>query len=402
MRTRGRMKENYVFLGIIILVFIFGMYGLVKTPREKSTAENRTLTQFSHFTIKNFLNGRFQDNFESALSDQFAFSEKIRVAYGETVNSLPTFGLDSLACKKHYVQIDGKEYTNMFFDCDDYIVPPALNEDPKQSYSSLLSVLEKNIKRYNHVNSLIDTYYYYFDEPQVYNFEEGKKIIDLEGVLREKLTGNYTLTSLDYDGYEGFKKYFYKTDLHWNYKGSYQSFQDIVKMFGIKNPAEPTGTFTSDEYFFGSKARDSRNSSFKENFTIYIFDLPEHDTYVNHEEVQYGHYKEFLNHEYEAKQYLDYYHWVYGNNAGEVVFDYHQPKKDNLLIISNSFDNPINVLIAQYFNKTYAVDIRHYQDDFKEDFVFSDYIKEKRIDKVLFVMGPRILFRDKDNKGLEL
>ena len=71
------------------------------------------------------------------------------------------------------------------------------------------------------------------------------------------------------------------------------------------------------------------------------------------------------------------------------------------MIFSNSFDNPINVLIAQYFNKTYAVDIRRYQDVFKEDFAFSEYIKEKEIDKVLFVMGPRILLRNKDNKGLK-
>ncbi|MBP5512726.1 hypothetical protein J6X73_00980 [Candidatus Saccharibacteria bacterium] len=395
-------KENCLFLAMICLVFIFGMYGLVKMPRKSSVSENRNLTQFSHFTVKNFLNGKFQDNFENALSDQFAFSEKIRVMYGEALNNLPTYNLYSIACKNRYVQLDGKTYTNMTFNCEDYIVPPAINDDSKQKRVLTSGILEKNIARYNHVNSLVDTYYYYFDEPQIYNFQTGEKVIDLEAILKEKLAGEYTLSRLNYDGYEGFKEYFYKTDHHWNYTGSYQAFQDIAKMFGVKNPAEPTGTFTSEENFYGSKARDSRNHSFKENFTIYTFDLPAHDTYVNHKEREYGHYEDFMNHNYKSKQDFNYYGWVYGGDMGEVVFDYHQPKKDNLLIISNSFDNPVNVLVAQYFNKTYAVDLRHYKDHVGEKFVLSEYIKEKKIDKVLFIMGPRILFDEKSNQGLEL
>ncbi len=399
---RVKFSENCFFLGAVVLVMACGMYGLIKTPQKKSQSENRTLTQFEHFTIRSFLNGKFQDNFENALSDQFAFSEKIRVVFGKTVNNLPTFGLYDAVCKNHYMQLDGKAYTNMTFDCDDYIVPPAVNEDPKQKHVLTSGILEKNIARYNYVNSLVDAYYYYFDEPQVWNFQTGEKVIDLEAILKEKLTGKYTFARLEYDGYDGFKKYFYKTDHHWNYIGSYQAFKDIAEMFGVKNPAEPTGTFTSEDNFYGSKARDSRNYNFNEKFMFYMFNLPEHDTYVDHEEKNYGHYEEFLKHDYESKRGFNYYGWVYGGDAGEVLFDYHQKKKDNLLIISNSFDNPINVLVAQYFNKTYAVDLRYYKKQLGEEFKFSEYINEKKIDKVLFVMGPRILFENGSNIGLEL
>ena len=71
---RSGFRENYLFLAMICLVLLFGMYGLVKTPRKKSISENRTLTQFSHFTIKNFLNGKFQDDFK----EEFVFSEYIK------------------------------------------------------------------------------------------------------------------------------------------------------------------------------------------------------------------------------------------------------------------------------------------------------------------------------------
>ena len=399
--SRKSLNENYFFLVIICMVFAFGMYGLVKTPQKTSTSENRNLTQFSLFTIKNFLNGKFQDNFEKAFSDQFVFSEKIRVVYGETINDLPTYGLYDAICENRYMRLDGKTYTNTIFNCDDYIIPPALDEDPIYKSDLTSGVLERNIARYNHVNSLADTYYYYFDEPQIWNFQTGEKVIDLEAILKEKLTGKYTFAKLQYDGYDGFKKYFYKTDHHWNYAGSYQAFYDIAKMFGVKNPIEPTGTFTSEEYFFGSKARDSRNHKIKEKFTVYTFDLPKHDTYINHEEAQYGNYEKFFNHDYVVEQDANLYRFVYGSDFGEVLFDYHQPKKDNLLIISNSFDNPINVLIAQYFNKTYAIDLRNYNNQLKETFKISKYIEEKKIDKVLFIMGERMLFNEKSNKGLE-
>lgn len=399
---RRVLKENHVFLAAICVVFVVGMYGLVKTPQKTSTSENRNLTQFSHFTLKNFLNGKFQDNFEKALSDQFVFSEKIRVVYGGAINSLPTYGLYNAVCGEHYLQLDGKTYTNMVFNCEDYIVPPPLNEDPIYKGDLTSGVFEENIERYNHVNSLVNTYYYYFDEPQVYNFQTGEKVIDLEAMLKERLTGKYTFARLEYDGYDGYKKYFYKTDHHWNYAGSYQAFRDIAEMFGVKNPTEPIGTFASEENFYGSKARDSRNHNFNEKFTVYKFDLAEHDSYINHQETQYGHYEDFLKHNYTAKQDFGFYAWVYGVDAGEIVFDYHQPKKDNLLIISNSYDNPINVLIAQYFNKTYAVDLRHYNDQLKETFRISEYIKDKKIDKVLIIVGQRMLFNEKSNKGLEL
>ena len=52
-----------------------------------------------------------------------------------------------------------------------------------------------------------------------------------------------------------------------------------------------------------------------------------------------------------------------------------------MLILSSSFSNPINGLIASHFNRTYVIDGRHYN-----DFKVFDYIEKNNINKVLIIM----------------
>lgn len=396
-RKKLEIKENYIFLVLTGVVFAFGMVGIVKTENYKSDSENRTLARFEHFTVKGFLDGSFQDNFENALSDQFAISEKIRVSYTQAIASLPTFGIERLACANKYLALSNiANVKRATFDCGDYILyrPSSLDKDAEK-------IFNENITKYSHVNKLADTYYYFVNDSIAYNFEKNRKTVDYAAILRERLSGDYTLESFDFSSYDEFKKYFYKTDHHWNYQGSYAGYAEIATMFGF-TPVEPTGTLTYHEKTFGSHAKTTQNFSYPEEFVVYAFDIPEHDTYINHEKREYGHYQEYINHDYEYNVKDNYYAYFYGSDFGEVLFDFHQPKKDNLLIVSNSFSNAVNSLIAQHFNKTYVVDLRHYDSTFEEDFSVSKYIREHDIDKVLFIMSPSFVRGTETNHGLEL
>lgn len=402
MKVRIKLTENHIFIGLVCLIFAAGAYTIIKNPTKTSRSENRSLVQFQHFTIKSFLSGSFQSNFENALSDQFPKSEKIRTVYGESINKLPKFGLDTIACANRYIIIDSRQNTNAVFNCDDFLIAPPMTEDPRQKQNLEISTITDDIEKYNHINSLIDTYYYFIEEPQSFNFATGERVLDLETALRSQLTGHYSMASLQFNTYEEYKKYYYKTDHHWNYVGQYQGYQDITKLLGIDNPRQPVELVTNHEYYFGSRARDSRNYDIEEEFAYYRFDLPDHDTYVNGTQTTYGHHSDYSEHNYTAYRTFNHYSYVFGGDFGEVVFDYHQPDKENLLIISNSFDNPVNQLIAQYYNRTFAVDPRHYQKDLGENFRLSDYIKSNRINKVLLIIQPRFIFNKNSNKGLEL
>lgn len=393
MAAKVKFRENYIFLGLVCLIFVVGAIGLVKTPSKVSVSENRSLNQFQHFTMKDFLDGSFQSNFEQALSDQFIKSEKIRTTYGDIISNLPSYGIKDIVCKDHYVDIGGSRFENAVFNCDDFIVwEPIVLSKANQA------ILSKNIRAINYTSKVIDTYIYYIDESQVFDFEHNSKIVDFDKIIRDNLDGKYTLVSRQYDSYEQLKEDFYKTDHHWNYIGSYHGYSDIADMLGFE-PIKPSGTITQHEDFFGSKARDARNYDFKDEFIVYKFDLPAYDSFINHNPSAYGQYEDFEKHNYTYNK-TNFYGWVYGSDYGEVEFDFHQPEKENLLIFSNSFDNAIDVLIAQNFNKTYAVDLRHYKDHLGKDFDLESYVSENKIDKVLFVINPLFLLNKASTNGL--
>lgn len=116
---------------------------------------------------------------------------------------------------------------------------------------------------------------------------------------------------------------------------------------------------------------------------------------------KYNHIEEFINHDYTYNRGMNFYAFAYGNDYGEVVFDFHQPEKPNLLILSNSYSNAINELIAQYFNKTYVVDLRHYERQLKTEFRYSDYVKKNGVEKTLIIADMGFLLDRELNKGLE-
>lgn len=394
MRKSG---ENVFFLIVVLCIFMVGVIAFVKTPTEKSTAENRVLEKFEHFTVAGFIDGSFQDNFENALSDQFLLSEKIRVNYSRVINKLPSPDISSAICANHYVEFaNSVDFRRATYNCEDYIVfyPEALTEQQMNNFS-------ENIKKYNRLNNITDTYYYFINDSFANNYETGGKTVDYVATLKDELSGKYHFAGLDSNTYDKFKELFYKTDHHWDYRGSYQGYLDIVKMLGIKDPLTPVSTGTNHEYAFGSHARTTKDYSIKEEFTYYNFDVAPYDTMIDGKPGRYGNQEDYKNHNYEYNKTTNYYAYYYGDDYGEVIFDFHQPNKENLLIISNSFSNAVNELIASHFNKTYVIDLRHYKETFGKDFDIQSYTTEHEIDKTLLIMSPTFVTKIETNQGLE-
>ena len=284
-----------------------------------------------------------------------------------------------------------------FFNCEDYMV-----SRPKEMSDNELKSYERHVSNYNRLNELADVYYYFIPSYNTIDFETGERVVDAEGMLKTDLKGERMLGSLEINGYEDYKKYFYKTDHHWNHAGSYEGYLGIAKMLGIDNPVGEPELLTNHDIFYGSHANAILYYDIKEEFDYYDFEFPEHDTYVNGKKSEYGNLEKYKNHDYADKNpAMGYYEYVYGGNNGEVIFDYHNPGTGNLLIISNSYGNAVKNLIAQHFDKTYAVDLRNYKKAMGKDFVAREYIEEHGISKVLVILTLSFLYNDNANQGLE-
>ena len=76
-----KKNKDVVFLALFLMMISLGFVTLVRTPKDISEIENRTLNKFKIFQVKDFLSKDFQDNLEDALSDQFVGSQTTKKSY---------------------------------------------------------------------------------------------------------------------------------------------------------------------------------------------------------------------------------------------------------------------------------------------------------------------------------
>lgn len=378
--------NNIIFLIVIFFIFLLGFYPFVRKSKTISTLENRTLNKIPSFTFDKYFEGNYQIDIEKALSDQFLGGEKIKKYYNEVLNRTTNiidsiFNIKGRYCINDYIVLsEGRG----IFNCSDYIVFIPTHSEHQ---SDILT----NISDYSKLDKYVDTYYYYVPASAVFDFRTNTYVDDFVKEFENKLVNKGKIDYLKYNNFEEYKQLFYKNDHHWNYKGSYQGYKDIINLFGIHDGVmKPISTFNSHVSFYGSNSRVTRNYDFYDEFIIYKFDFKNHKTYINGKEMEYDHINDFINHKYKEDINRNYYAYVYGSDYAEVLFDFNN-NKENLLIISNSLSNSVNELIASHFNKTYVVDLRHYKNEFNKDFKILKYIKEKEINKVLFIMNHNSL-----------
>ena len=80
--------------------------------------------------------------------------------------------------------------------------------------------------------------------------------------------------NLKYTTFKQYCDYFYATDQHSNYQGSYQGYKDIVRMlFGDDEVLlEPSGVVTLPVIYNGSYAKNAHRRDSTEPFSLYRFD----------------------------------------------------------------------------------------------------------------------------------
>ncbi len=236
-------------------------------------------------------------------------------------------------------------------------------------------------------------------------FIESSRSANLDG----DLTGENEICALIRSAYEtdgfdtlalespyDYMNWFYKSDHHWNYKGSYQGYCDIVRMiFGEDEPLiQPVETVTfPDIPFNGSYNSTLGYSKCDELFTVYRFDdLPEYTVTINGgREKRYGRPDTYFNGKYPRLTVYNHYARFYGGDPGEMIIHTDQPDKPNLLLIANSYSNAVTLPLAKHCNTICSVDPRFYRLNMKTDFRIRQYIKKHDID-IILVMGDIKLF----------
>lgn len=362
--------EDYIFIMIIFLIIVGGFLKPIIMPKKINIVENRVAYLLPKFSIKEFYEGTIQTKYEEALSDQIPLSNKMKLTQKSI--EIITNILYSKIINNSYIYMNGLLLE------DGYLLykPRNLNK--------IYSSFENKANNYNYIiktNPSVDFYLYYIERDTDIDFSTNKKIGAYE-YLTSKLDDNIITNKFTINNIKEYKKYFYKTDHHWNYKGSYKAYLEISKMMG-KTPIKYKEDSCLNLKLSGTKAAKIGGTEiFKEDFCFYKFNLPERNIYINNKlSNSYGDYEEYIHNKKTSISYGGF----YGGDDGLIEFNYNNPNEGNLLIIGESFDNAITELLASNFNKTYNVDLRAYYMDLKEEFHLQKFIEEHDINKVLLI-----------------
>lgn len=374
-KKKNSIKKSNIFLVIVTsLIFIGGFAKTVIAPEPINYYENRTAYNYEKPTTKTIVNKEFQDNIELTLGDQIPMATTMKKGYN-SINAITNYNImkkiTSNYCKDNYVAMLSGLTT---YGCDDTIVyyPRELEQER-----------EKLDLRINNINKAIEStkaevYIYYIEKDTDIQFNTQKQTAVSEYITSNVNTKNTHVYEIN--NFEEFQRDFYKTDHHWNLDGSYRGYLELTELLDVKTPLNYGDKNCINESFVGSKATvNGASVLFKEDFCTYDYELPEHTITINGEEsTRYS----FLT--LKDNPYIGYANY-YGGDYGEIIFDYNQKKKDNILIFGESYDNAILELIASHYNKTYSIDLRNYERENGKKFNYKQYIQDNDIDKIIFI-----------------
>ena len=379
------MNLNKLFCAaFIIIIVVIPIVIFIRPAKTVSVSENRSLTTFNF--NENFWDNSLQKNIESALLDQMVFGATIKKTVSKYKNIIvenSSYFIFKNKPKNYLIPLGngGNGGINInLLNKSDYLV-----YEPLTSFNSIKSDVSEYVKIINKIDDNYDvqTYVFYINKDADINIYNNFNRF-MESNLNTTIKYDYLKELVDENYYDNFKKYFYKSDHHWNYNGQYVGYKDIMHLLGKEYYVYKSEHCFANVKFSGSKAKKIGSLKYYDNFCTYEYDLPEHSTYVNGIEMNYGDKLEYYENKFNNNISYNHYAKFFGDDVGEVKYVFPN-NTGNILIIGNSYTNPINELIASAFNQTFVVDMRAYEEDIGIPFNVDKYIKDHNIDKVLFI-----------------
>lgn len=344
-----------------------------------------------------FLERSYQKAFEAACTDQFPLRFELLL-------------VDSWV-KRSWIQL-------AYAPLNDPIIPASTNStvmelrntgifmwQPSSFGKELTAKIDQRIANFNQIiqqNPTVNFFVLYVEESATAKYNPASPYFPLadqgqaiqyfeENKPKDLILAKWTMNSMD-----EYKQYFFKTDHHWNARGSWRGYEQIYHMLQSRYP-QISPMLKPDAFlpvpgvkFCGSFARTALAPCQPEAFEYVQVQLPPYYTYVNGFEQTVGKQAEFLAGDLPSEPYANIYGDFWGEDVGLIWYHYDNGAERNLLLISDSFSNSIDALIASHYRDTFVIDLRMYK-----DFSLSQIIAQYHIDDVL-VLGSQIVLFSKE------
>lgn len=371
----GDLMSKKLYIITIFSILTFGLIYSLYFPKDRLSIENRTAVKLNSPSIGDFLKGEVQANFKNALTDQLPYSEESKKSYNYLASQMGGALLDGLVKTENYYI----SYNNLYL-FSDYIVYPFRDrrktiEDMRDNIKNINELIEK----YPSLNF----YAYYIEKDTDINFETKEKLTASDYLIGNLKLDESSMDVFSINSFEEYKNYFYITDHHWNNKGSYRAYRDLVSMLELGSPLEVNSEYIFENTLSGSKALETGTTDYwVENFYVNLYSFPPIEITINGNSVPtYGNGTELINNPPERFGYGDY----YGGDNGETIFNTDNILGKYILVIGDSYDNALLTPLSTHYYKTYSIDLRYYEIENNKVFNFDSYVRDNYIDTVLFI-----------------
>lgn len=350
------MKNLSIVLCTVFGIWVIGLLlAIVVIPDQSfSEMENRSLSAFPKFTMERLFSGRFGEEFENYLNDQFPF----RDFFMQTSTSM------------QYALVK-REIGGVYFIEDGLAPSNQLEYESRvdQNIACLIALREGDVPLYV---SLIPDAACIWDDRLPYGAPEmdQKELIDK---VYTALGGEGCV-----DVYSALKaadqeEIFYHTDHHWTSLGAYYGYSAILRAIGAEPvPLETyTSTLMSDSFYGTLYSKAPAFWLHPDKIIAYASDLGTNITVFDG-------IKSWQRSLYnpEKLQTKDKYAVFLGGNQPLAVLETKAKEQPRLLVLRDSYFDALTPYLQPHFSQIHLVDVRYYQQDIQQ------YIQENEIDFV--------------------
>lgn len=349
-----------VFCAVILAVIAAFV---LTEKKEMSESENRVLASMPKLTLSSVMDGSFMKNFESFLSDQFPFRDKvislktsIDIMMGKREENGVYIGKNGFLFEKQTefdkAKVSGITASMTEFSKSHKNIKTAAIFSPNSSYV-LSEFLPSGVSSAN-------------QKKQLEKIKKGLKKSNIKWI-----------DCLDaFENEEDKTKLFYRTDHHWTTQAAYDVFLSLCKSWNLNTKKVPFRFYTVSETFQGTLSSSSGISSSFDEISICV-PSSENLSYVisfekDGKKTATFFDKDKLGHKNQYEVFL-------GGNYDKIVISSNADNLNTLLIFKDSYANCMIPMFAPFFSKIVVVDPRYYSDNLsalmKEyDFTHSVYI----------------------------
>lgn len=374
----------WLSIPFLLAIFLFGILSVGMEDIEKSEFENRTLQTFPKPTWDTVKTGEYFKTFETYFSDQFVGRNTWLTMY-----------------TKYELETNKTFINDYHVTSDDWILskPVRVSDTGIQKTADRLNAFANDIQKLGK-----EVYYYGLPHKTqlVQHLYPDYVDVDMNDVDKELIP---KLTSLD--GAEDLAPYFlesfsekereamsFKTDHHWKVNAAYESFKYIMASLDEKsqfvtshqvNDADFTFEELNPKQFLGSWNRNLYKQV-SEDEGVPLIEPRGAEGYTYYSGKQGG--------DLERKEFRD----IIGSKLGNDTLEYagayafslphvkivnkNAPNKSHILIIKDSYVNPMQVMFASQFETVEIVDNRY-----TKEITAMELVEQSDADMVLFMFN---------------